>query len=123
MQIVTDSGMDLSQEQTNGLNIHSVPLQITLDGKTYKGGENLDYQTFYQMLSETQSFPTTSQPSPGEFAALYRQLAKEDPPLQETIQRYQQQERQKNTWRKFSTLVVIIITSLLCFFIYKISSK
>jgi len=80
MQIVTDSGMDLSVEQTNGLNIHSVPLQITLDGKTYRGGE-LDYQTFYQMLSETQSFPTTSQPSPGEFATLYRQLAKDDPDI------------------------------------------
>jgi len=81
MQIVTDQGMDLSEEQTNGLKIHSVPLRITLNDKTYNGGEDIDYKTFYQMLSETQSFPTTSQPSPGEFAALYRQLAKEDPDI------------------------------------------
>jgi DegV family protein with EDD domain len=81
MQIVTDTGMDLSAEQTNGLKIHSVPLRITLNGKTYRGGDDLDYQTFYQMLTDTQAFPTTSQPSPGEFAELYRQLAKDDPEI------------------------------------------
>jgi len=81
MQIVTDQGMDLSEIQANGLNIHSVPLRITLDGKTYIGGKDIDYKTFYQMLSETESFPTTSQPSPGEFAEMYRQLAKDDPEI------------------------------------------
>ena len=59
MQIVTDSGMDLSVQQKEGLNIHSVPLQITLNGKTFIGGVDIDYQTFYQMLSDTQGFPTT----------------------------------------------------------------
>ena len=81
MQIVTDSGMDLSEEQTWGLKIHCVPLRITLEEKTYIGGKDIDYQTFYQLLSDTQAFPTTSQPAPGEFAALYRELAKKDPDI------------------------------------------
>ncbi len=81
MQIVTDQGMDLSPEQTGGLNIHTVPLRITLNGKTYIGGKDIDYVSFYQMLSETESFPTTSQPAPGEFAELYRKLAGEDPEI------------------------------------------
>ena len=33
------------------------------------------------MLQETNSFPTTSQPSPGDFADKYRQLAKNDPDI------------------------------------------
>ncbi len=81
MQIVTDQGMDLSPEQSEGLNIPYVPLRITLDGKTFIGAEDIDYVTFYKMLQETKSFPTTSQPSPGDFADKYRQLAKDDPDI------------------------------------------
>jgi fatty acid-binding protein DegV len=38
MQIVTDSGTDLSltQEQLSSLNIQVVPLTVTLDEKSYK---------------------------------------------------------------------------------------
>ena len=52
-------------------------LKITLDGRTFIGAEDVDYVTFYKMLQETKSFPTTSQPSPGDFAEKYRQLRKE----------------------------------------------
>lgn len=81
MQILTDQGMDLSPEQSEGLNIQYVPLRITLDGQTFIGAEDVDYVTFYRMLQETQSFPTTSQPSPGDFADKYRQIAKYDPDI------------------------------------------
>jgi DegV family protein with EDD domain len=81
MQIVTDQGMDLSPEQSAGLEIHYVPLRITLDGKTFIGAEDVDYVTFYKMLQETKSFPTTSQPSPGDFADKYREIAKNDPDI------------------------------------------
>jgi len=81
MQIVTDQGMDLSRIDAEGLNIHTVPLRITLNGKTYIGGDDIDYVTFYQILTETGAFPTTSQPSPGDFADVYRNLAKTDPDI------------------------------------------
>jgi DegV family protein with EDD domain len=81
MQIVSDQGMDLSPAQSAGLKIHTVPLQITLNGKTYIGGQDIDYVTFYQILSDTGAFPTTSQPSPGDFAEKYRELAKTDPDI------------------------------------------
>jgi DegV family protein with EDD domain len=81
MQIVTDQGADLSAEQIAGIAIHSVPLQITLSGKSYVGGVDIDNDTFYRLLSETQDFPSTSQPSPGDFAKLYGQLAKTDPDI------------------------------------------
>jgi DegV family protein with EDD domain len=81
MQIVTDQGMDLPQVDLEGLNIHTVPLRITLNGKTYVGGKDIDYVTFYQILTDTGAFPTTSQPSPGDFADTYRELAKTDPEI------------------------------------------
>ncbi|MCC6148437.1 MAG: DegV family protein [Anaerolineaceae bacterium] len=81
MQIVSDRGADLSQEQLKGLGVHFVPLKITLEGTTYLGGEDLSSEEFYKLLSNTQAFPTTSQPSPGDFAELYRKLAQIDPEI------------------------------------------
>lgn len=81
MQIVTDRGADLSPQQLEGLNIHFASLRITLDNQTYESGVDLDGDTFYRMLRETNSYPITSQPSAGEFAELYRRLAQTDPDI------------------------------------------
>lgn len=81
MQIVADRGMDISPEQTGGIDIHYLPLRIMLDGVTYVSGIDIQPEQFYQLLSKTESFPTTSQPSAGEFAELYRELAKTDPEI------------------------------------------
>jgi len=81
MQIVSDRGMDLSPEQMEGLDIHLVPLMLTLDGKSYRSGVDIQPDEFYRLLEATPSFPNTSQPSPGDFAALYRQLAATDPDI------------------------------------------
>lgn len=81
MQIVTDRGMDLAPEQMAGLDIHFVPLVFTLDGKDYRSGEDIQPDEFYHLLAATHSFPTTSQPSPGIFADLYRRLAATDPDI------------------------------------------
>jgi DegV family protein with EDD domain len=81
MQIVTDQGMDLSQTQIAGTRLDTVPLKISLEGRTYQGADSIDYVAFYKLLSETESFPTTTQPSPGDFAEVYRRLAKTDPDI------------------------------------------
>ena len=83
MQIVTDSGADLtlSPEQLTELNIHFVPLSVTLEGTSYREGVDIETGQFYRMLSSTDSLPTTSQPSAGDFAATYRQLAATDPDI------------------------------------------
>jgi DegV family protein with EDD domain len=78
MQIVTDGGMDLCAEQMVGLDIHQVPLTFTIDGRSYRSGVDIDSEGFYRLLETTDSFPTTSQPSAGEFAATYRRLAAQD---------------------------------------------
>lgn len=78
MQIVSDRGMDLAPEQMAGLDIHLVPLTLTLDGKSYRSGVDIQPDEFYRLLSATESFPTTSQPSAGDFAEVYRRVAATD---------------------------------------------
>ena len=65
MQIVTDSGTDLSlsKEELADLNIHVVPLNVSLDGVTYKEGLDITAGDFYPLLEKSEDMPTTSQPS------------------------------------------------------------
>jgi len=81
MYIVTDGAADITPEQQQGLAIHTVPISFTLDGKTYRSGVDIQPAEFYKLIESTPSFPTTSQPSPGEFAEVYEKLAKSDPEI------------------------------------------
>ena len=80
MQIVTDSGTDLSlsKEEQKDLNIHVVPLNIRLDDVTYREGVDIQPAEFYPLLVESENMPTTSQPSAGEFADTYRKILETD---------------------------------------------
>ena len=83
MQIVTDSGADLifPPEILKKLNVDIVPLSVTLDGKNYKEDIDITAQDFYTLLENTKSLPTTSTPSTGDFAEVYRRLAQTDPEI------------------------------------------
>jgi len=83
MQIVTDSGTDLSlsAQEAAEFNVHIVPLTVTLDGETYREGIDIEPKDFYDLLEESGNLPITSQPSAGQFAELYRNLAKKDPDI------------------------------------------
>jgi len=83
VQIVTDSGTDvgLSPDEMASLNIHVVPLVVTLEGTSYREGVDIQPGEFYGLLAATDSLPVTSQPSAGEFAGIYRRLAATDPDI------------------------------------------
>jgi DegV family protein with EDD domain len=83
MNIVTDSGVDLlfPPERLAGLDIHVVPLVVTLDGQSYREGVDIQPEEFYRLLVASDNMPTTSQPSAGEFAEIYRRLAASDPEI------------------------------------------
>jgi DegV family protein with EDD domain len=74
MNIVTDSGMDITPGVFSeiGIEVHQVPLKIELDGKTYRSGVD---------IQKTDSLPVTSLPSPGDFVELYKRLAAYGPIL------------------------------------------
>jgi DegV family protein with EDD domain len=83
MKVVTDSGIDLffSPERLAELNIHVVPLVVTVNGHSYREDVDIRSDEFYRLLAATDSLPTTSQPSVGAFAEIYRQLAASDPDI------------------------------------------
>ncbi len=78
MQIVTDYAADISPEQLDGFEVHYLPLTITIDGKVYRSGVDITPDEFYELQARAVEIPTTSQPSPGDFADLYRSLAQKD---------------------------------------------
>lgn len=83
MQIITDSGTDLyiPTEQVTELGIYIVPLVVTLDGKSYREDVGIQPDEFYQLLAASDSLPSTSQPSVGDFAETYRRVAATDPDI------------------------------------------
>jgi DegV family protein with EDD domain len=81
MQIVTDSATDTHLLEEKDLGIHIVPLKVTLDEKSYRDGVDISADKFYEVLEASGGLPVTSQPSAGEFAELYRELAKKDPDI------------------------------------------
>lgn len=83
MQIVTDSGTDVyfSGDELKKFNIHVVPLVVTLGGNSYKEGIDIQPDKFYPLLEATDELPVTSQPSAGDFAKMYTDLAKTDPDI------------------------------------------
>lgn len=83
MQIVTDSGTDVNftPDQIREYNVHVVPLVVSLAGKSYREGIDIRADELYLLLEQSDELPVTSQPSAGEFAAIYRELAKTDPEI------------------------------------------
>jgi DegV family protein with EDD domain len=81
MQIVTDSGTDSILAGGEGLGIRIVPLVVTLNNVAYREGLDIQTADFYDLLDRSRELPTTSQPSPGDFAEVYREIAKTDPDI------------------------------------------
>jgi DegV family protein with EDD domain len=65
----------------NELDVHIVPLSVTLAGKSYREDIDIQPEEFYRLLAATDDLPHTSQPSAGDFAETYRRLAASDPDI------------------------------------------
>ncbi|MBA3927328.1 DegV family protein [Listeria rustica] len=72
--IVTDSTAYLPQAVIDKFEICSVALSVTIDGKSYVENKDIDESNFYSIVKAAKSFPTTSQPAPGDFVLLYEKL-------------------------------------------------
>ena len=81
MQIVTDSGFDLAQQQIGDFKIYTLPLKLTLSGITYRSGIDIQPEEFYKLLEKTDDMPITSVPSPGEFLEIFKRVAEKDPEI------------------------------------------
>src|SRR5258708_17065002 len=54
-----------------------VPLTLNFDGKPILDGVDIRPDEFYRRLHSVTTHPTTSQPSPGRFAEVYKSLLDE----------------------------------------------
>ena len=55
------------------------PLKVQFDHETYNEITGISNRDFYQRLTTTNDFPTTSQPSAGEFKDAYQRILIQDP--------------------------------------------
>ena len=73
--LVTDSNAQLPPELARRYDVEVVPLTVTLDGTEHLEGEDLDADSFWAHFEGRTPAVTTSQPSPGRFAAAYDAVA------------------------------------------------
>jgi len=78
IKIVTDTTCDLLPEMVEEHDITIVPINIQFGMDSYQEGVNMDWDLFYRKIEETGLLPTSSQPSAGLFAEVYRRLAREE---------------------------------------------
>jgi len=77
VKVVTDSTSDLSPQVAQEMGITVVPAYVRFGEKVYRDGVDISQDEFYRKLVESPVHPATSQPSPSDFADVYRKLAKE----------------------------------------------
>jgi DegV family protein with EDD domain len=75
--VVTDSTADLPAEWRDRYRIEIVPLKVLFGTETFRDRVDITDEQFFARLAASTSLPTTSAPSPGEFAEVYRRLAKD----------------------------------------------
>jgi DegV family protein with EDD domain len=72
IRIVTDSTSDIRPEDAQRLEIDVVPLTVRFGDEQFRDGVDLSPEQFYLRLPTTPVQPSTSQPTPEQFAEVYR---------------------------------------------------
>jgi fatty acid kinase fatty acid binding subunit len=73
--IVLDSTSDFPEAPERYPNVRVVPLYVRFGEETYRDYVELTPHAFYERLAGAASLPTTSQPTPQDFADAYAELA------------------------------------------------
>ncbi|MDF2682086.1 MAG: hypothetical protein K0R47_3276 [Brevibacillus sp.] len=72
--ILTDSASDIDASVRQSLGIVAVPLKVMFGSETYQDGVTISSTAFFEKLKQSSVLPTTSQPSPLEFAEAYKAI-------------------------------------------------
>ena len=79
IRIVTDSTSDLTPAQAEQLGIAATAsLYVRFGDDTYQDAITINRDQFHQLVKTHPSFPTTSQPSIGDFVKIYEQFKGDD---------------------------------------------
>jgi len=77
IKIVTDSTADIPSALAKDLGITVVPLYVRFGDETYRDRVDITEDEFYQRLMNDPIHPSTSQPTPQDFANVYRELSQQ----------------------------------------------
>jgi DegV family protein with EDD domain len=75
--VVTDSTADLPDAWRDLYGVEVVPLKVLFGSETFRDRVDMTDDEFFRRLTAADKLPTTSAPSPGEFAEVYERLAKD----------------------------------------------
>src|SRR3954467_4588413 len=75
--VVTDTTQYLPREVIERHGLHLVSLYVNWDGRTDRESDLADYDAYYDFLRGGGDLPSTSQPSVGDFLAVYEPLVAE----------------------------------------------
>jgi DegV family protein with EDD domain len=73
--IVLDSTSDFVDARDRHANMRLVPLYVLFDGEALRDQVDISPEEFYARLASAKALPTTSQPTPADFLAVYEELA------------------------------------------------
>lgn len=73
--VVLDSTADFPEAPERFANFRIVPLYVRFDDESFKDYVEITPAEFYARLAVAPNLPTTSQPTPGDFAVVYDELA------------------------------------------------
>ena len=74
IRIVTDSASDIPPEIAQRYDVTVIPCYVIIGDETFRDGINLSADGFYERLGTLARPPTTAQPTPRDFEAVYRGL-------------------------------------------------
>jgi DegV family protein with EDD domain len=77
VKIVTDSTCDIPPQLMQDLGITAVPIYVVFGDKSYRDKLDIGDDEFYEKLVHGPVHPTTSIPTPKDFADVYNKLAQE----------------------------------------------
>lgn len=77
VHIVTDSTSDISPEVAQALGITVVPVYVRFGDDVYRDGVDISKDVFYEKLLTSFVHPSTSQPTPEDFARVYSDCSNE----------------------------------------------
>jgi DegV family protein with EDD domain len=77
VRVVCDSTADLSDRDRDAGRVIVVPLKVIFGDEELVDGVDIDAKRFYERMRNSTRNPTTSQPTPAEFEAAFRQAAAE----------------------------------------------
>ncbi|MED3726609.1 DegV family protein [Priestia filamentosa] len=80
IQLITDSGADLSQQTLSQYNITSIPLRVHINGVDYEDSQSLYPEELYEHIRLGDE-AKTSQPSPTRLYEILEPLAKKGDPM------------------------------------------